>query len=40
MADRYGLSTATVKNHIRAVYHKLEINSKGELLALALQRRG
>ncbi|QKG54985.1 response regulator [Hymenobacter sp. BRD67] len=40
VAERYGLSTATVKNHIRAVYRKLEINSKGELLALALQRRG
>ncbi len=40
VAERYGLSTATVKNHIRAVYRKLAINSKGELLALALQRRG
>ncbi|HET9502876.1 MAG TPA: response regulator transcription factor [Hymenobacter sp.] len=40
VAARYGLSVDTVKNHIRAVYRKLEINSKGELLALALKRRG
>jgi DNA-binding NarL/FixJ family response regulator len=39
VAERYGLSIATVKNHIRAVYRKLEINSKGELLALSLKRR-
>lgn len=39
VAARYGLSVDTVKNHIRAVYRKLEINSKGELLALALKRR-
>ena len=40
IAERYGVSIATVKNHIRAVYRKLAINSKGELLALALKRRG
>lgn len=40
VADRCGISTDTVKNHIRAVYRKLQINSKGELLALALKRRG
>jgi DNA-binding CsgD family transcriptional regulator len=39
VAARYGLSVDTVKNHIRAIYRKLEINSKGELLALALKRR-
>jgi DNA-binding NarL/FixJ family response regulator len=39
IADQYGISLDTVKNHVRAVYRKLEINSKGELLALALKRR-
>jgi DNA-binding NarL/FixJ family response regulator len=40
VANQCGISIDTVKNHIRAVYRKLEINSKGELLALALKRRG
>jgi DNA-binding NarL/FixJ family response regulator len=40
VADHCGISIDTVKNHIRAVYRKLQINSKGELLALALKRRG
>lgn len=40
IADALGISVDTVKNHLRAVYRKLHINSKGELLALALKRRG
>ena len=40
IADAFGISTDTVKNHLRAVYRKSHINSKGELLALALKRRG
>ena len=39
IADAFGISHETVKNHLRAVYRKLHINSKGELLALALKRR-
>ena len=39
LADAFGISIDTVKNHLRAVYRKLRINSKGELLALALKRR-
>lgn len=40
IADTFGITIDTVKNHLRAVYRKLHINSKGELLALALKRRG
>ena len=40
IADAFGITHDTVKNHLRAVYRKLHINSKGELLALALKRRG
>ena len=40
IADAFGISLDTVKNHLRAVYRKLHINSKSELLALALKRRG
>jgi DNA-binding NarL/FixJ family response regulator len=38
IADRHFISIDTVRNHIRAVYRKLQINSKGELLAHALKR--
>lgn len=38
IADRHGLSLDTVRNHIRSVYRKLHVNSKGELLAQALRR--
>ena len=41
IADRHAVSIDTVRNHIRTVYRKLQINSKGELMALALkQQRG
>ena len=40
IAHSFGVTVDTVKNHLRAVYRKLQINSKGELLALALKRRG
>jgi DNA-binding NarL/FixJ family response regulator len=38
IASRHNISLDTVRNHIRSVYRKLHINSKGELLARALQR--
>ena len=33
IADRLGIAMDTVRSHIRTVYRKLEVNSKGELLA-------
>ncbi len=38
IAAQLFISPDTVRNHIRAIYRKLEINSKGELLALAIRR--
>ncbi len=38
IAERLFISPETVRNHIRHVYRKLEVNSKGELLALSLRR--
>ncbi|MGI4864744.1 MAG: response regulator [Janthinobacterium lividum] len=38
IADRHGISLDTVRNHIRSVYRKLHVNSKGELLAQAWRR--
>ena len=40
IADRMGISVDTVRNFIRLVYRKLHVNSKGEIMALALKRRG
>jgi DNA-binding NarL/FixJ family response regulator len=40
IAAKLFISIDTVRNHIRAIYRKLEVNSKGELLALSLKRRG
>ena len=39
IADRYFISLDTVRNHIRAVYRKLQVNSRGELMAHALKRQ-
>ena len=39
IAARCFISLDTVHNHIRSVYRKLQINSKGELLALSLKRQ-
>ena len=39
IAAKLFISTDTVRNHIRAIYRKLEINSKGELMALSVRRR-
>ncbi len=33
IADRLGISIDTVRNHIRSVYRKLEVNSKAEVIA-------
>jgi DNA-binding NarL/FixJ family response regulator len=38
IAARLHISIDTVRNHIRNVYRKLQVNSKGELLAQALRR--
>ncbi len=38
IADRMGISIDTVRNFIRLVYRKLQVNSKGEIMALALKR--
>ena len=39
IADRYHMSIDTVRNHIRMVYRKLQVNSKSELMAHALKRQ-
>jgi len=39
VAGKLFISLSTVRNHVRAIYRKLEINSKGELLALSLRQR-
>ena len=39
IAERHSISVDTVNNHIRAIYRKLQVRSKGELLAL-MRRRG
>lgn len=38
LAERLHISLDTVRNHIRHVYRKLQVNSKGELLAQSLRR--
>jgi len=39
IAERHHISIDTVRNHIRSVYRKLQINSKSELMAHALKRQ-
>ena len=39
IATRLFISVDTVRNHIRAVYRKLQINSKGQLMARAIRRQ-
>ncbi len=39
IANRHHISLDTVRNHIRSVYRKLQVNSRGELMAHALKRR-
>ena len=39
IAERHFISLDTVRNHIRAVYRKLQINSRSELMAHALKRQ-
>ncbi|WP_210519314.1 response regulator [Hymenobacter terricola] len=39
IANRHFISLDTVRNHIRSVYRKLQVNSRGELMAHALKRR-
>jgi DNA-binding CsgD family transcriptional regulator len=33
MADRLGLSVHTVNNHIRRIYEKMQVHSRGEAVA-------
>ncbi|MDO7874718.1 response regulator transcription factor [Hymenobacter sp. ASUV-10] len=40
IAERHFISVDTVNNHVRAIYKKLQVRSKGELLALTLGKRG
>lgn len=37
IADRLTVSTETVKDHIKKMYQKLQINSKGELISLRVK---
>lgn len=37
IADKLLISEATVKDHIKKIYRKLQINSKGELMSLKLR---
>jgi DNA-binding NarL/FixJ family response regulator len=39
IANRHHISIDTVRNHIRSVYRKLQVNSRSELMAQALKRR-
>jgi DNA-binding NarL/FixJ family response regulator len=39
IAERHTISIDTVRNHIRSVYRKLQINSKSELMAHAIKRQ-
>jgi DNA-binding NarL/FixJ family response regulator len=39
IANRHFISIDTVRNHIRSVYRKLQVNSRSELMAHALKRK-
>ena len=39
IADRLGISVHTTCDHIKAIYRKLQVNSKGEAINLALTRK-
>jgi DNA-binding CsgD family transcriptional regulator len=39
IADRIGISIDGVRFHLQKIYRKLEINSKGELMALFLSNK-
>ena len=39
IADRMGISTHTTCDHIKAIYRKLQVNSKGEAINLALTKK-
>jgi DNA-binding CsgD family transcriptional regulator len=39
IADKVGISIDGVRFHLQKIYRKLEINSKGELIALFLSNK-
>ena len=39
IADKFGISTHTTCDHIKAIYRKLQVNSKGEAISLALRNK-
>ena len=39
IASRMGISTHTTCDHIKAIYRKLQVNSKGEAINLALTKK-
>ena len=38
IADKFDISTHTTCDHIKAIYRKLQVNSKGEAISLALRK--
>ena len=39
IADTYGITLETVRDHIKKIYKKLQINSRGELVSMLLDKR-
>ncbi len=39
IADKLSISPNTTSDHIKAIYRKLQVNSKGEAISLALRRK-
>ena len=39
IADSLGISRNTLPNHIKSIYRKLEVNSRGEAVFEAVSRR-
>lgn len=39
IADRFGISEYTTCDHIKAIYRKLQVNSKGEAISMALKHK-
>lgn len=39
IADSCGITLETVRDHIKKIYRKLQINSRGELVSMLLDKR-